>query len=448
MKYFKLTKYITPLFETPDGIGSWFGYYNYDPLNHDQTRLLCQRTVNDAQVIKKGMTVEIGNYSLLDGSWLPIGVSDSYNYPQGCMVQWLPGAGNEKKVIYNLSKQDRLISRICDIETGIVKEIDWPIYGITPDGKKSIAVDLERSYYSIAYHYESVANIEKDKRIADGDGIFEINIENNTRRCIIPIEDIIAVDKEAYFDKAKHWLEHVMISTNGKRFCFLHRFSPINNSHNRITRLCVADIDGSNLQVIDGWRNFTWSHFGWDGDDAFSIYTYEKSQVYIDTSDANFSNKKKGKSLSIYSLLKGVINILPQSIRKDLRIRLKGQKQYYQYYKFNNGKFMLYEDYKYRPFDIDGHQNYTADRRYMICDSYPDERNYQRLIVYNKEKHLPLVVGEIYAGLNGKPGNCDLHPKLCKDNNLLLVDTAYNGKHHMKLFRLNWDLINKYFENK
>lgn len=445
MKYIKLSKYITPLFETPDGDGAWFGYYNYDPLNYDQTRLLCQRTSNDAQIIKKGMTVDIGYYELNDGTWHPIGLSDSYNYPQGCMAQWLPGESNKSCVIYNTSKNNRLISKIFNIETNDIREIDWPIYGLTPDGKKSISIDLERSYYSLAYHYESVINEEKNKRIADGDGIFEIDLETNTRKCLIPIEKIIAIDKDIFFDECNHWLEHVMISKSGNRFCFLHRFAPSTNPNKRITRLCVADIDGSNLQVIEGWRDFSWSHFGWDGDDAFSIYTYERPQVYQSNqrNDSNIVTETTKRNNS--SLIKRLRGIVPAYVRKEIRLILKGQKQYYQYYKLNGDKFSLSENYRYRPFDIDGHQNYTNDGKYMVCDTYPDDQNYQRLIVYNKEKHAALIIGKLYARLNGKPGSCDLHPKLCSDNNFLMIDTAYNGKHHLKLFRLNWDLINEYF---
>lgn len=64
-----------------------------------------------------------------------------------------------------------------------------------------------------------------------------------------------------------------MISPSSKRFCFLHRFSPIDNVYKYETRLFIADIDGHNLQLISGWESFSWSHFGWKNDDEFVIYT-------------------------------------------------------------------------------------------------------------------------------------------------------------------------------
>ena len=49
MKRIKLSRYLTPVFETPSNSGSWFGYYNYDTLSPDQTRMLSNRTINDAR---------------------------------------------------------------------------------------------------------------------------------------------------------------------------------------------------------------------------------------------------------------------------------------------------------------------------------------------------------------------------------------------------------------
>ena len=297
MKRIKLSKYLTPVFETPPGTGSWFGYYNYDTLNYDQTKMLSNRTKNDAKKIEKGMTIEVGYYDIPSGEWHHIGESDSYNWPQGAMLQWLPGKGNENKVIYNTSDGKHNIAKIFDIVTQEEKTINWSIYGLTPDGKKSITLNFERSHWCRAYHYESIANEEYNVRVAEDDGIFEIDLENNTRKRIVSIQSVINIDKEEYFDKAKHWLEHIMVSPSGKRFCFLHRFA-IGNLDNYETRLFIADINGSNLQIIDGWRDFYWSHFGWNGDDEFTIYSY-RSNFHkriiesIKTSSSGYLSKPK-----------------------------------------------------------------------------------------------------------------------------------------------------------
>ncbi len=445
MKYFKLSKFLTPLFETPEGTGSWFGYYNYDTLNYNQTKMLAQRAKNDAVLVKKGMEVEIGYYDLTNYSWNLVGKSDSYNWPQGSMLQWLPGKGNENKLIYNLSKDNHLISRIYDISTNESRDINWAIYGLTPDGKKSIALDMERSYWCRAYHYESVANESVNVDIPENDGIFEIDLINNTRRRIIKIQDVINIDKEAYFDSCKHWLEHIMVSQNGKRFCFLHRFTR-GELNNYETRLFIADIDGKNLQIIDGWRKYYWSHFGWNGDNAFTIYSYKntKHEEIASANDTDATMSRKCHSdFSIKSIMLSYFHLLPLRYRNKIKEHTNKNSNYYQYYTLQSGQFVLSDSYKSWELSIDGHPTFTTDGRYMITDSYPDYKQYQRIIVLDTKTKKTIILGEFFAGLHNKPGSCDLHPKLCDNNNFLVVDTAYNGKHHMLMFKINWDIIKK-----
>ena len=442
----EFSQFVVPVFETPEGLGNWFGYYNYDPLNHDQTKMLCNRTKNDACEIKKGMTIELGYYDIPTGEWHHIGESDSYNWQQGAMLQWLPGTGNENKVIYNCSRENHLISRIHDIKTGEDRELDWSIYGLTPDGNKSIALNMERSYWCRAYHYVSVANEKYNVRVPEDDGIFEIDIVNNKRKRIIDIANVIAIDKEPYFDKAKHWLEHIMISPSGKRFCFLHRFT-VGGLNDYETRLFIADIDGSNIQLVADWRHYFLSHFGWDGDDAFAIYSYESP---IHAKVLNSLNLLRSRKATVKSFIKGLYNKLPKSVRQKVSIlRSRGiqeQTTYYQFFKLQGDKFVLKKELKNMEFEVDGHPSFTKDGEYMITDTYPDNKRYRRLLIYNKEKGQAAYLGRFNAAIEGKAA-CDLHPKLCRNNDYLMVDTAYNGKHHMILFRLNWQEIKDYFSN-
>lgn len=434
-KLVKLSKYLTPIFQTPSKeLSEWFGYYNYDTMNTDNTKMLCGRSIWDGVSPDRCMTIELGYYNILSSDWHNIGVSDSWNWQQGAMLQWLPGGGHENKVIYNTSKDGHLVSVIHDIYTKEDKTISWPIYGITPDGGHSISLDLERSYWCRAYHYQSVANTEKNGRVYGGDGIFEINLETNERRRIIQIQEIIALDTRPYFQSCKHWLEHIMISPNGKRICFLHRFSPEYNVYQYQTRLCIADIDGRNLQVVPGWEKQNLSHFGWKNDDEFVIYTVLSSPLSVGISnDTSLSEKAKIKR-GAYQLAK---SLLPDAFVRMLRAKDKG----YYHYRISEGTIQLKEKWQGKNLDIDGHPSFTKDGRYMITDSYPDMKGYQRLLVYDTVTKKSLVVGRFFASYKGNPASCDLHPKLCKNNDYLVVDTAYDKQHHMILFKINWKTI-------
>lgn len=437
-----ISKYLTPVFETDGSCAEWFGYYNYDTLNHDRTKMLCNRAKSEKAIITKDDTIELGYYDIPKGTWHKIGESDSWNWQQGAMMQWLPGIGNETKIVYNCSRNSHLTSRIYDIATGENKDIDWPIYGLTPDGKKSISLDLERSYWCRAYHYQSVANPEKDGRVVEGDGIFEIDLENNTRRLLIDIKDIIAIEPDEDFNEMKHWVEHIMINPDGTRFCFLHRYSPVNNVLQYRTRICVANIDGTDLQVIPGWNTYMWSHFGWQGNDSFVIYSYKRPSFYKKFDVLSPVKGQTKNKISVKAIVRKFALDIKNRIPKAWIKKLLPQNTYYQHYVIGSeGKYKLESAWIQPYFDVDGHPSFTIDGKYMLTDSYPDQHNNRRYIVYNTENHKGVIVAKMPE--NKLPGNaaCDLHPKLSRDNQYIVFDTTSSAKHSMMLFKLNWSLI-------
>lgn len=435
MKKKVLTKYAAPIFETNAGAeAEWFGYYNYDTLNYDQTKMLCNRADMDGCAIEKGMQIEVGYYELADGSWHHIGNTDAFNWQQGAMLQWLPGKGNENKVIYNFSADNHFKSRIFDIATQEENVIDFPIYCVLPSGDKALALNYERSYWCRAYHYQSVANPAYDVQVADDDGIFEVNLQNNTVRRIVRIQDVIAMDAQPYFADAKHWLEHIMVSPDGSRFVFLHRFTL---GVGYATRICIADIDGSNLQVIAGWDKYDWSHFGWKGNDEFVIYTVESSKLVQAVATPVMAAAAPRKTIKT-RLISVAKKCIPASIRARAR------KRYYQHYRREAGSgFRLVGKYDMPALRIDGHPSFTNDCKYMVTDSYPFEDGMRHLIIMNTETGKACVIAKLHAALWGTPASCDLHPKLCGNNAFVVVDTAYTGRHRMICFKIDWEQVKR-----
>ena len=442
MKKRKISKYLKPVFETNGDFAEWFGYYNYDPLNSDKTRMLCNRSRSESLTIKKNDQIELGYYTVPSAEWVHIGYTDSWNWQQGAMMQWLPGQGNENKVIYNCSRDNHFFSVIKDVETGETKELNWPIYGITPDGKKSISLDFERSYWCRAYHYQSVANPEKEGRIIDGDGIYEIDLEKNERRLLIDIHDVVDLNPDDNFSEMKHWVEHIMINPSGTRFCFLHRFSPVDSVYQYRTRICVASIDGTGLTVIPGWNSYMWSHFGWQNDSDFVIYTYKRPAFFkafdLKESSPNVPHKPTLKE----RLIKMAVTIkrkLPTSVTK----LFMPKNSYYQYYVLKGNQYVLNGIFNQPYFDIDGHPSFTSDGRYLLTDSYPDSHGYRRYVVYDTVTQKGMIVAKMPENKLEQNASCDLHPKLSRDNNSVIFDNTSQGKHSMLLLSLDWDAIRR-----
>lgn len=437
----KLSKYIDKVFQTKsDPYSEWFGYYNYDTLTSDHSKLLCNRIKEDGVLPRPELKVEVGYYDVSSGEWHHVGVSDSWNWQQGCMAQWL----NDEEIIYNSSEGNHHIAIIHNIKTGSNRKINWAIYGITPDGKSSITLDMERAHWCRAYHYESVVDESKDGKVYDKDGVFEVDLVNNTCRRIIPIQDIIALDYRPYFKKAKHWLEHIMINQEGTKFCILHRFSSVTNVYSYKTRLIIVDMKSLQMQCVPGWETTQWSHFGWNAD-AFAIYAYpskkkicERDFAIGEKVESTPPQLKQNQPFSFLSCVKLMIRtILPRRIFQ----KLKGGVTSYEYYQRDNGIYHICDKFDVTPFLMDGHPSFTPNGRYMLTDTYPDSSHYQKLYVFDIITKKYLLLGTFYANYDKTPSSCDLHPKLSRDGQYLVVDSAHDERHHMIILKLNWDLI-------
>lgn len=438
MEGYRLSQYIEKIFETPSkDFSEWFGYYNYDTLTSDHSKMLCNRIKEDGIVPRSDLLIEVGYYDIPSGNWHHVGYSDSWNWQQGCMAQWI----NDKEVIYNSSKDNHHIAIIHNIETKENRKIDWAVYGITSDGKKSISLDMERAHWCRAYHYESVIDKKKDGLVYENDGIFEIDLESNTCQRIISIQDIIALDKRPYFDHAKHWLEHIMINQDGTKFCVLHRFSPKDNVYLYKTRLIIIDMQTLEMECVSNWENTQWSHFGWNIDE-FIVYSYPSTRKISskDFASSNFTGNNR-KVISQFSILQITKRLIKRVMPIWIDDKLRGTRKHYQIYSRKEQKYYISDRFKNRLFDIDGHPSFVVNRNYIITDTYPDKKNIQRLIVYNTKTHKYLILGSFNAFYKGKPASCDLHPKLSKDGQYVVVDSAHDEKHHMLMFKLNWNKI-------
>lgn len=436
---YKLSKYVEKVFETPSkDYSEWFGYYNYDTLTSDHSKLLCNRIKEDGISPRADLIIEIGYYDVPSGIWHHVGESDSWNWQQGCMAQWL----NDSEIIYNSSEKGHHIAIIHNIQTHTNRKIDWAIYGITPDRKKSISLDMERAHWCRAYHYESVKDVTKDGLLYEEDGIFEIDLENNTRKRIISIQDILNLDSRPYFKNAKHWLEHIMINRDGSKFCVLHRFSPQDNVYKYCTRLIIVDAKTLQMQSIPGWEYTKWSHFGWNGND-FAIYSYPVKDKEVSENDFEPTQRKQSvsneilvqerKKTSWRGYLRTIINaFIPLTLEKKIRKNFT----YYQYYKCVDGQYKLDKLINNSQFLIDGHPSFNPEGTYMITDTYPDNQNFQRLFCYDMNTEKVIKLGTFYAYYTGNPASCDLHPKLSNDGRYIVVDSAHDDRHHMIVLKI------------
>ncbi len=426
---FSLSPYAKMSFISPENESFWFGYYNYSPVNYNQTMLLAQKVYFDGRSIRSNDFAEVGWFDLRTKEWTSIGKTNAFNWQQGSMLQWL---GKSNSIIYNTTESNNFASRIYDINTRQEKIISYPIYGVPQSANCSISLEFKRSYWCRAYHYESIQDDDYEGNVIEGDGVFLVDFESNERKCIIPISEIISIDYDPSFSNAKHWVEHIMLNPSGTRVAFYHRFQYVAGF---TTRIFTANTDGSDLRIIDGWRTNSWSHMGWLNDNQFVVYAQEKKKSLETYKKITQQSGKLGRVLRTF-YKKTIGRFLTPVVRREIV-----PTSCYQFYDCITGK--QYDEIDKTLFPIDGHPSFTSDGRFMLTDTYEDFESYRHLYLYSLERKKAIEIGRFYSPFNSCDYRSDLHPRFDFSQNSVIVDSAHSGYHRIVKLDLDWNLINK-----
>lgn len=426
MKEMELSKYIALKFKTPDSYSHWFGYYNYCPCNKNGELLLAHRADFDGRDVRKEDCAQVGYFNMNTGDWTEVGETDAFNWQQGAMLQWL----NENELIYNIRDGQHFAASIYHLESKTTKNIHWPVYGITPDGRYSVTLDFERSYWCRAYHYESIQNINLNRNIVEDDGIFLIDLYENTRKKIISIQDILKIDPISGFENRKHWLEHIMLNRDGSRFAFYHRFSTEDGGF--WTRVFTANLDGSDLYLMDGWRKNEYSHMNWINEKEFYIFSRHiqpSGKLYTQVTEGN---NRFGKALQ---------QIYRKTVRGYIHKYLKNQIIANKRYQVISDRQGVTGELPHGFLNNDGHPSFTKDQQFMLTDTYALEDGYRYLLLYGIKKKRLFKLGRFLSPYNECGYRSDLHPRFSQDERYIIIDSAQTKRRQMFVFELNWKII-------
>ena len=428
----RISQYILPVFASQGPKSHWFGYYNYSPISADGTKLLSQEVDFDGRDILPEDTADVGWYDLKDGSWHKVATTRAINWQQGAMLQWL-GPDFNTRVVFNDVEGEHFCSRIYNIETGEMKTIPFPVYGVSPDGKFSITLQFERCAWCRAYHYESIRDPKWNVNVPEEDGVFHVNLETGEVKRIIAIGDIVALLKPGESDGTEsHWLEHIMLNPSGTRFAFYHRYG---HGYEFDTIAYTANVDGSSLERIPCEARTWFSHLGWRTDDEFVVYTYKRARIQKRYLSVRRSNRKTMLSLMISLLRKVARLVLSQDTRSKMLCS--------NYYVFTKDRACILSTTQRDPISVynDGHPSFTKDGHYMLTDSYADKEDYRNLLLYDCNNRKHIVFGRFHSPFNCCGYRADLHPRFSRDEKSVIIDSAHSGRHQIYVYDLLWDRI-------
>lgn len=358
-----------------DGI-TFFGYYNISPENY-------RGYVLYLKVLKehvRGSLFEEASIMLKtkNGQVRNIGRTKSWNWQQGCMIQWLNS--DKDHIIYNDYDPgtDTYVCKVIDTEGNLLKKYDMPINCVAQNGEYALCLNYDRlAIMRPDYGYFNRKNnaLQDD----DADGIWKLDLRSGKPSLVISLKHLKETSFTSTMKGATHKVNHIDINPSGSRFMFLHRWI---GPAGRFMRLITAKPDGSDLQILNG-DNMT-SHTCWlDENQILSFCEYKGDVGYF-----------------VFSEQKARVRRCPAKIHQ-----------------------------------VDGHPSISPNGNKIIMDTYPGISRFSTLHLYCLEKKLFITLGAFHQppGYAGEI-RVDLHPKWSYHGDCVYVESAHEN--HRKLYKI------------
>lgn len=360
---------------------SYFGYYDKSPINKTNEYIIFQSTNSETTSMPNiKLPVDIVVYNVNKDCYKEVGKSSTYNWQQGTKLMWI----GDYKFIYNDfdNSQKKYISKIYNIKTKETKVINYPIYDCYED-KFAISLNFERLNIARADYSYSNLGSKIDWANNTSDGLYFIDLITNTSKLILSIETIVQLNFKETMKEAKHKFNHIMISPDGKKIMFMHRW--FLKDGRRFDSLYIANVDGSEIKLVA------------DDDMVSHCFWYDNTHIL-----------------------------------SYLRDKTSGDK-YYKIDILTTKKEMVGEGVidKFG----DGHPHCYGSK--IIFDTYPDKSRMKSLYLFDYKTSQLEQLGEFAESFNyyGET-RCDLHPRFSFDGKKVFFDSVHEGKRHLYMMEL------------
>ena len=355
----------------------WFGYY--DKLEFDPTgRYVLSMEVDfEHRSPKPDDVVKVGMVDLKDGDrWIELGESRAWCWQQGCMLQWRPGSKSE--VLWNDRQGDRFVCHILDVFSRKKRTIPHAVYTVSPCGKWAVAPDLRRVQdMRPGYGYPGLPDPNRDVLAPEDSGIFHINLDTGESKLVVSLTKMLEIPMPGVeLEKAKSYFNHLLISPDGSRFEFLHRWGFPN--WRGATRMLTARGDGTDIRIVDPEGRT--SHFIWRDPQhilAWAWHPSHGSAFYL------FEDKTGGEV---------------ELVGKDVMT-------------------------------VNGHCTYLPGNEWILNDTYPQGKNReQNPYLYHVKTGKRVWLGHFHLPPEYRgEWRCDTHPRFSPDGRSLVIDSPHTG---------------------
>jgi hypothetical protein len=203
-------------------------------------------------------------------------------------------------------------------------------------------------------------------------------LKTGDSRLIVPIAEAAAVpNPHADFSGVKHYFNHLLISPDGSRFIFLHRWRGERGQGRSFrTRMFTANPDGTALYVLDPYGET--SHFIWRDPEHVLAWANHPSH---------------GRKFYLYrDKTEQVEVVAPEAM------------------------------------PVNGHCTYLPGNRWILNDTYPDKQRLQHPYLYKLATGGLVPLGHFHSPpeYTGE-WRCDLHPRFSPDGRSVVIDSPHQG---------------------
>jgi len=189
---------------SPDDGNFFFGYYDRNPWNEDNSKHLALKAPQCERLPLPGETAEAGYIEKNTGEFIKCAETRAWCHQQGATQQWLKHLSDTFIFNdYDVRKQS-LVCRVYQIGKGIIGQYDLPVYVLSPDGNWGIYLNFSRIPRR-GYSYADVPVPDNRHPDSDNDGLFLMDMRTGKSKLIVSYADIIEKYPIQYELAERYW---------------------------------------------------------------------------------------------------------------------------------------------------------------------------------------------------------------------------------------------------
>ncbi len=360
---------------SPTDAHYFFGYYDLPAWSPDGRRHLAHRVAFMDRLPRKEDRAELG---VLDaetgGSFQPLADTTAWNFQQGAMLQWLPGA--PERVLFNQWLGDRVGAVVLETALGRRREFGLPAANVSADGRAALSLHFGRMLdFRAGYGYAGLADPRADRAQPEDDGIHRLDLQTGQSRLLVSLSELGRI--AGFAQDRKLLVNHVNFNPEGSRFVFLLRDFP-GAARTWSTSAVTLDAAGENPLIL------------------------------VDRAVASHYHWRNGHTLAMVAAARG----------EPLTLRL---------YNTRTGdaaapSLSFFVD--------DGHCSFSPDGKWLLYDTYPRD-GMRYLSLWNLQEKRGWCLGGFRTAPMRTPLDidirCDLHPRWSPDGRSISFDSVHEG---------------------